>query len=75
MDVGGTALVMARHQRVKGGDAVVVRRLDATKRRPLQDRRVVGVAHSGVALDTDIHALSHVSLPANPAVLDSTEGY
>jgi hypothetical protein len=57
VDVGGTAVVVTRQQRVEGGNAVVVGRLNTTERGALEHAGVVGVAHAGVALNTNVDAL------------------
>ena len=78
VDVSGTTSVMAWHKTVEDSYTVVVGGLNSAKGSSLQDRGIVGVAHSRVALDTDVHALKrsqsvmpnlhqrdfhHVSLP------------
>ena len=57
VNVGRAPIIVARHQCVKGSDTVRVDRLHAAERGAHQDRRVVGVAHAGVALDTDVDTL------------------
>jgi hypothetical protein len=63
VDVGGTSVVVAREEGVERGDAVVVGGLHPAERRALQNRRVVGVAHAGVALHADIDALHQSVTP------------
>ena len=59
VDVRGASVVVPGHERVKGGNAISVRRLHAAERGAHQDRRVIGITHSGVALDTDVDTLFH----------------
>jgi hypothetical protein len=63
VDVGGASVVVAREERVERCHAVVVGRLHAAERGALKDRRVLGVAHAGVALHANVDALRPVSSP------------
>lgn len=57
MNVGGTPLVAARNDGVKDGQTVGVGGLHAAESPELEDGRVLGVAHAGVALDAGVDAL------------------
>ena len=56
MNVGCAAFVVARQEGVKGGNAVIISGLDAAQGSALEDRGIVGVTHTRIALNTNIHA-------------------
>jgi hypothetical protein len=62
MDMGSTALVMTGHEGVESGDTIFISKLKTTESGALQHASIVGVTHSGVALDTDIGTLSCVEM-------------
>jgi hypothetical protein len=67
VDVGGAPVVVAGEESVEGGNAVAIGRLDATEGGAVEDGGIIGVAHAGVALDTDVDTLrSKVSISQFP---------
>ena len=61
MDVGRAALIAARKDGVKDGQTVGIGGLHAAESAELEDRRVLGVAHAGIALDAGVDALQELA--------------
>lgn len=62
MNMGSTALVVTGHKGVESGDTIFISKLKTTESGALQHASIVGITHSGVALDTDIGTLSCVQM-------------